>query len=188
MVGRGLGELLRARHSTQSQNPQEVLPQGVLQQTGHNFWPTSILTKMSQKKESLDLHPMSSHSAYGILYCLAAHFLSGNCTTSIAFNFCIQSVHTTGIYQASGWRNGKESTCQGRRCRINLWSGRPPGGGNGNPLQYYFCVENSMDKEASQATIRGVSKSQKWLSMYAFLSSWSLPSSEHKESFHSSDF
>ena len=26
-------------------------------------------------------------------------------------------------------------------------SGRSPGGGNGNPLQY-FCLENSMDREA----------------------------------------
>ena len=27
------------------------------------------------------------------------------------------------------------------------WSGRCPGGGNGNPLQY-SCLENSMDREA----------------------------------------
>ena len=31
-------------------------------------------------------------------------------------------------------------------------SGRSPGKGNGNPLQY-FCLENSMDREACQATI-----------------------------------
>ena len=36
LVSRGLGELIWARHSTQSQNPQEVLPQRVLQQTGHS--------------------------------------------------------------------------------------------------------------------------------------------------------
>ena len=38
-----------------------------------------------------------------------------------------------------------------------------PGGGNGNPLQY-SCLENSMDREASRATVHGVTKSQTRLS------------------------
>ena len=33
-------------------------------------------------------------------------------------------------------------------------SGRSPGGGHGNPLQY-SCLENPMDKEALQATVHG---------------------------------
>jgi len=37
-------------------------------------------------------------------------------------------------------------------------SGRSPGGGNGNPLQY-SCLENSMDREAWWATLHGVAKS-----------------------------
>ena len=36
-------------------------------------------------------------------------------------------------------------------------SGRFPGGGNGNPLQY-SCLENPMDREAWQATIHGITK------------------------------
>ena len=32
--------------------------------------------------------------------------------------------------------------------------GRSPGGGHGNPLQY-FCLENSMDRGAWRATIMG---------------------------------
>ena len=36
---------------------------------------------------------------------------------------------------------------------------RPPGGGNGNPLQY-SCLENSMDRAARQAAIQRLSKSQ----------------------------
>ena len=37
--------------------------------------------------------------------------------------------------------------------------GRAPGGGNGNPLQY-FCLENPIDRGAWQATVHGVTKSQ----------------------------
>ena len=37
--------------------------------------------------------------------------------------------------------------------------GRPPGGGNGNPLQY-SCLGNSMDRGAWQATVHEVAKSQ----------------------------
>ena len=38
--------------------------------------------------------------------------------------------------------------------------GRPPGGGNGNPLQY-SCLENSMDRGAWRATVHGVTKESK---------------------------
>ena len=42
-----------------------------------------------------------------------------------------------------------------------------PGGGNGNPLKY-SCLENSMDREAWQATVHGVAKSQTQLSNFIF--------------------
>ena len=38
-------------------------------------------------------------------------------------------------------------------------SGRSPGGGNGNPVQYP-CLENPMDRDAWQATVHRVPKSQ----------------------------
>ena len=37
-------------------------------------------------------------------------------------------------------------------------SGRPPGGGHGNPLQY-SCLENPMDKGAWRAAVHEVAKS-----------------------------
>ena len=40
-----------------------------------------------------------------------------------------------------------------------LGSGRSPGEGNGNPLQY-FCLGNPMDRGALWATVHGVAKSQ----------------------------
>ena len=45
--------------------------------------------------------------------------------------------------------------------------GRPPGEGNGNPLQY-SCLENPMDREAWQATVHGVAKSWTRLSNFTF--------------------
>ena len=42
-------------------------------------------------------------------------------------------------------------------------SGRSPGEGNGNPLQY-SCLENSMDGGAWWATVHGVTKSRTRLS------------------------
>ena len=42
-------------------------------------------------------------------------------------------------------------------------SGRPPGGGNGNPLQY-SCLGNPMDRGACWATVLGVAKIQTQLS------------------------
>ena len=38
-------------------------------------------------------------------------------------------------------------------------SGRSPGEGNSNLLQY-SCLENSMDRGTGQATVHGISKSQ----------------------------
>ena len=42
-------------------------------------------------------------------------------------------------------------------------SGKSPGGGNGNIIQY-SCLENSMDTGAWQATVHGVTKSRTRLS------------------------
>ena len=44
-------------------------------------------------------------------------------------------------------------------------SGRPPGGGNGNPLQY-SCLENPKDREAWGAMVRGTAKSWTGFSDY----------------------
>ena len=55
-------------------------------------------------------------------------------------------------------RHGEESACQCRRRGCNLWVGKTPREGNGNPLQY-FCLENSMDRGARWATLAGVTES-----------------------------
>ena len=63
------------------------------------------------------------------------------------------------------WLGGKETACQCRR------SGRSPGEGNGNPLQY-SCQKNPKDRGAWQATVHRVTQSQtllKQLSMHALI-------------------
>ena len=59
------------------------------------------------------------------------------------------------------WLSGKESTCnEGDTGDVGSipGSGRSPGVGNGNPLQY-SGLENPMEGGAWQATVRGVTKS-----------------------------
>ena len=51
-------------------------------------------------------------------------------------------------------------------------SGRSPGKGNVNPLQY-FCLENHMDGGAWWATVRGVAKSRTRVSNFTFFLSLS---------------
>ena len=63
------------------------------------------------------------------------------------------------------WLRGKESACSAGATGdmgLILGSGRSPGGGHGNPLQY-SCLENPMDREAWWATVHRVAKSQTWL-------------------------
>ena len=53
--------------------------------------------------------------------------------------------------------DGKESAYEAGDQGSIPGIGRYPGEGNGNPLQY-SCLENSMDREVWQATLRGVAK------------------------------
>ena len=53
--------------------------------------------------------------------------------------------------------DGIESACNARDVGSNLRSGRSPGEGNGNPLQY-SCLENPMDRGAWRATVHGVAE------------------------------
>ena len=57
-----------------------------------------------------------------------------------------------------GGSMGKESASNAGDWGSIPGSGRSPGEGNGNPLEY-SCLENSMDRGAWQATEDGVTKS-----------------------------
>ena len=60
------------------------------------------------------------------------------------------------------WR-GKESACHAGDLGSIPRSGRSPGEGKGNPLQY-SGLENSMDRGAWQAAVSGAAKSWTQLS------------------------
>ena len=72
-----------------------------------------------------------------------------------------RSLWETAIYNV--WDpqrfSGKEPACSVEDQGLIPASGRSPGEGNGNPLQY-SCLENAMDREASQAAGQGVTKSR----------------------------
>ena len=56
-----------------------------------------------------------------------------------------------------GGLDSKESACNAGDLGSIPGSGRSPGEGNDNPLQY-FCLKNPMDRGAWQATVHGVAK------------------------------
>ena len=83
-------------------------------------------------------------------------------------NFLIQCLLNTYCVHSSiyihrrpglpGGSDGKKSACNVGDLGSIPGSGRSPGEGNGNPLQY-SCLENPMDRGTWQATDRRVAKS-----------------------------
>ena len=68
------------------------------------------------------------------------------------------------------WLSGKESACSaGNAGDVGLipGSGKSPGGGTGNPLQY-SCLENPLDREVWWATVHRTSQRRTRLSSWAY--------------------
>ena len=84
--------------------------------------------------------------------------IGGNLSSSIQIS-CCKSLRRFEVSLVS--LSGKESAHQCRRLprsKLIPGSGRSPGGGNGNSLQY-SCLQNPMDRGAWQATVHRVTKS-----------------------------
>ena len=94
---------------------------------------------------------------------ITGHFCGKNFRTFLQINFWSlkNSFNWTLIslnyYYISlpGGSDGKDSTCNAGDLDWIPGSGRSPGGGHGNPLQY-SCLENSIKRGAWQATVYGV--------------------------------
>ena len=79
---------------------------------------------------------------------------------------------------------GQQSACNaGDRGNMGSipGSGRSPGGGNGNPLQFSF-LKNPMGQRAWQATPSGVAKKLIWLSMHTCLCTRTHTHTQHSYS------
>ena len=76
-----------------------------------------------------------------------------------------------------GGSEGKVSACSAGDPGSIPASGRSPGEGNSNPLQY-SCLENPMDRGAWWAIVHGVPKSQTRLSDFTFTFSFT-PNTQH---------
>ena len=66
------------------------------------------------------------------------------------------------------WLSGNVFACSAGDPSLIPGSGRSPGEGNGNLLQY-SCLENPMERGAWQATVHGVTKNQTRLSDFTSL-------------------
>ena len=74
---------------------------------------------------------------------------------------CFEPIHTDlkPIWGFPGGSVVKNLLANARDVGSISVSGRSPGGGNGNPLQY-SCLGNPMDRGAWRATVHGVTKSR----------------------------
>ena len=86
-------------------------------------------------------------------------------------NICTLLSYLHSLFHPSGFPGGSEvkaSACNVGDLGSIPGSGRSPGEGNGNSLQY-SCLENPMDRGAWWATVHGVAKSQTRLSDFTSL-------------------
>ena len=94
--------------------------------------------------------------------------LSNDMRTLLGANLKSVSYALGFIRSSLGGSDSKASACNVGDLGSIPGSGRYPGEGNGNPLQY-CCLENSMDGGAWWATVHGVAKSQTQLSDFTSL-------------------
>ena len=73
------------------------------------------------------------------------------CYFSVLLHIIFSTAHFVGF---PGGSDSKETACNAVDPGSIPESGRSPGEGNGNRLQY-SCLENPMDRRAWQATVRG---------------------------------
>ena len=86
--------------------------------------------------------------------------LQQQCISQLGFHssgsFCFHVI-LSHVWGFPGVSDGKESACNIGDLNLISGSGRSPGEGNGNPLQY-SCLENPMDRGAWWAAVHWVTK------------------------------
>ena len=90
-------------------------------------------------------------------FCKSIYF-SRRGISEISFTLFGTSCHSRPCLEPTGSSDGKESACSAADQDLIPGSGRSPGEGNGNPLQY-SCLENSMDRGDWQVAVYEVAES-----------------------------
>ena len=82
-----------------------------------------------------------------------------SCALSCLLSFFLVYLHWLMLFSGFPCGSaGKESACKAGDLGSIPGSGRSPGEGHGNPLQY-SCLENAMDRGAWRATVNGIAES-----------------------------
>ena len=76
----------------------------------------------------------------------------------VSLSLGLEKLLVTGSEGFPGGSGGKESACNAGDVGLIPGSGRSPGGGNGNSLQY-SCLENPIDRGVWWAIVHGVTES-----------------------------
>ena len=98
------------------------------------------------------------------ILCIHPFFpVTGNSVSRVLFPK--QLCSTTESLGFPDGSDGKEPACSAGDPGSIPGSGRSPGEGNGNPLQY-SCLENSIDRGGWWAAVLGVAKSRTWLVVF----------------------
>ena len=95
------------------------------------------------------------HVTVSLGICVEQNFWDTEYHTSLTSIAIAKLLSDVGV---PGGSDGKESSCNAGDPGSIPGSGRSPGEGNGNPLQY-SCLENPMDSGAWQATAQRVAES-----------------------------
>ena len=140
--------------------------------TLHMGWPEywSFSFSISPPKEipgliSFRVDWLDLLAVQGTLKSLLQHHSSKASILRHSAFFTVQLSHPWGF---PGGSEVKASACNAGDLGLIPESGRSPGEGNGNPLQY-SCLENPMDGGAWWAIVHGVAKSQRRLSYFTSL-------------------
>ena len=99
-------------------------------------------------------------SRKNIYFCFIDHAKAFDCVDHNKLWKILQEMRISDHLKVSAWNAGDPDSIPG--------SGRSPGEGNDNPLQY-SCLENPMEGGARWATVHGVSKSRTRLSEFTSL-------------------
>ena len=139
----------------------------------HSIIFSSISLHCSHRKSFLSLLVLFAIQMgifFPFLLCLSFLFFSAICKTSLdnSLSFCISFSFGWFWSWPSLVTEVKESSHNAGGLGLFPGSGRSPGKGNGNPLQY-SCLENPMDRGAWWATDHWVVKSWTWLSNFTLL-------------------